>query len=436
MPPVAAASSTTGVRWNLVFRQAVLEATVAFALALLLLGPIVGLVLDGYQVRNELQRPLLIAAIIAAGRFLVTLAMHTPTGQAALERFNARRRQPGVLVVSASESDRQRWWLLAIIAISLTLPFLASKYWLTVLIQAMIYVLLGLGLNIVVGLAGLLDLGYVAFYAVGAYGLALGAQYLHLGFWSALPLAAMLAALFGGVLGFPVLRMHGDYLAIVTLGFGEIIRLVLNNWLEFTGGPNGVSAPAPQLFGLEFTRTAKDGGVPFHEYFQISYDPLHRFIFIYLALFLIVCLMVVVVTRLRNMPVGRAWEALREDEIACRALGINHVLVKLWAFMMGAMVGGIAGVFFATYQGFINPTSFNFFESALIVAIVVLGGLGSTTGVIVAALVLTILPELLRAFADYRVFAFGVLMVLMMIWRPRGLIRPRRRAFEIKGLCR
>jgi len=325
--------------------------------------------------------------------------------------------------------------LLAIIILGLTLPFLASKYWLTVLIQAMIYVLLGLGLNIVVGLAGLLDLGYVAFYAVGAYGLALGAQYLDLGFWSALPLAAMLAALFGGVLGFPVLRMHGDYLAIVTLGFGEIIRLVLNNWLEFTGGPNGVSAPAPQLFGLEFTRTARDGGVPFHEYFQISYDPLHRFVFIYLVLFLIVCLMVVVVTRLRDMPVGRAWEALREDEIACRALGINHVLVKLSAFMMGATVGGIAGVFFATYQGFINPMSFNFFESALIVAIVVLGGLGSTTGVIVAAVVLTILPELLRAFADYRVFAFGALMVLMMIWRPRGLMRPRRRAFEVKGLC-
>ncbi|MCB1769037.1 MAG: high-affinity branched-chain amino acid ABC transporter permease LivM [Candidatus Competibacteraceae bacterium] len=435
MPSTAASPAANTVRWNRVFRQAVLEAAAAFALALLLLGPIVGLVLDGYQVKNELQRPLLIAAIIAIGRFLVTLAVHTPTGQVALDRFNARRRQPGVLVVSVSESGRQRWWLLAIIALGLTLPFLASKYWLTVLIQAMIYVLLGLGLNIVVGLAGLLDLGYVAFYAVGAYGLALGAQYLDLGFWSALPLAALLAALFGGLLGFPVLRMHGDYLAIVTLGFGEIIRLVLNNWLEFTGGPNGVAAPAPQLFGLEFTRAARDGGIPFHEYFQISYDPLHRFVFIYLVLFLIVCLMVVVVTRLRDMPVGRAWEALREDEIACRALGINHVLVKLSAFMMGATVGGIAGVFFATYQGFINPMSFNFFESALIVAIVVLGGLGSTTGVIVAAVVLTILPELLRAFADYRVFTFGVLMVLMMIWRPRGLMRPRRRAFEVKGLC-
>ncbi|MCB1822030.1 MAG: DUF3382 domain-containing protein, partial [Candidatus Competibacteraceae bacterium] len=204
MPSTAASPAANTVRWNRVFRQAVLEAAAAFALALLLLGPIVGLVLDGYQVKNELQRPLLIAAIIAIGRFLVTLAVHTPTGQVALDRFNARRRQPGVLVVSVSESGRQRWWLLAIIALGLTLPFLASKYWLTVLIQAMIYVLLGLGLNIVVGLAGLLDLGYVAFYAVGAYGLALGAQYLDLGFWSALPLAALLAALFGGLLGFPV----------------------------------------------------------------------------------------------------------------------------------------------------------------------------------------------------------------------------------------
>ena len=431
MPPVGASSLETQVPWVFVFRQAILEAAAAFVLALLLLGPIVGLVLDGYQVKNELQRPLLIASIIATGRFLVALALHTPTGQAALQRFNARRRQPGVLVISILGMNRYRWWLVAIMAVALTLPFLASKYWLTVLIQAMIYVLLGLGLNIVVGLAGLLDLGYVAFYAVGAYGFALGAQYLDLGFWSALPLAAMLAAFFGALLGFPVLRMHGDYLAIVTLGFGEIIRLVLNNWLEFTGGPNGVSAPAPQLFGLEFTRTARDGGVPFHEYFQIPYDPLHRFVLIYLTLFIIVCLMVVAVTRLRNMPVGRAWEALREDEIACRALGINHVLVKLSAFMLGATVGGIAGVFFATYQGFINPMSFNFFESALIVAIVVLGGLGSTTGVIVAAVVLTILPELLRAFADYRVFTFGALMVLMMIWRPRGLIRPRRRAFDL-----
>ena len=426
--PLTSAAGPTAV-----LRQAVLEAAASFVLALLLLGPIVGLVLDGYQIKNELQRPLLIAALVALGRFLFTLALHTPSGRFWLERFSARRGETAILVQSDSDRQRQGWLLLLFIA-GLALPFLANKYALTVLIQAMIYVLLGLGLNIVVGLAGLLDLGYVAFYAVGAYGLALGAQYLDIGFWTALPLAALLAALFGALLGFPVLRMHGDYLAIVTLGFGEIIRLVLNNWLSLTGGPNGIAAPAPQLFGLEFSRSAREGGLPFHEYFQLAYNPLHRFIFIYLVLFLVVCLMALVVNRLRNMPVGRAWEALREDEIACRALGINHVLVKLSAFMMGAMVGGIAGVFFATYQGFINPASFNFFESALILAIVVLGGLGSTSGVILAALVLTILPEVLRAFADYRVFAFGVLMVLMMIWRPRGLIQPRRRAFDVEGL--
>ncbi|MCP5425035.1 MAG: branched-chain amino acid ABC transporter permease, partial [Gammaproteobacteria bacterium] len=158
------------------------------------------------------------------------------------------------------------------------------------------------------------------------------------------------------------------------------------------------------------------------------------YIFTYLVLFVIVCGMIVFVTRLRQMPMGRAWEALREDEVACRSLGINHVLVKLSAFAMGAMVGGIAGVFFATYQGFVNPSSFTFFESALILAIVVLGGLGSTVGVIIAALVLTILPEMLREFAEYRVLVFGILMVLMMIWRPRGLIRLKRPAYDVEGL--
>jgi len=262
-----------------------------------------------------------------------------------------------------------------------------------------------------------------------------------------------------------VLRMHGDYLAIVTLGFGEIIRLVLNNWTEFTHGPNGVSAiPPPTLFGLEFSRIPKQGGTPFHEFFGISYDSSFRYIFIYLILFIIVSLMIAVVTRLRNMPIGRAWEALREDEIACRSLGINHVTVKLSAFSMGAMVGGLAGVFFAAYQGFINPSSFTFFESALILAIVVLGGLGSTVGVIIAAFILTILPETLRYLAtelpkaidsmsdylpsflhntlstlsdglgdigSYRVLIFGVCMVLMMIWRPRGLLPIQRRAYHL-----
>lgn len=307
---------------------------------------------------------------------------------------------------------------------------LLPKSWLDNLTLALIYVLLGLGLNIVVGMAGLLDLGFVAFYAVGAYFLALGYQYFDMGFWTALLLAPVLAAISGAILGFPVLRMQGDYLAIVTLGFGEIIRLVLTSWVDVTGGPNGAAAPSPTLFGLEFSRRATQGGQPFHEFFGIPYSNDYKSLLIYVVLFIVVAISLRFFNRLRYMPLGRSWEALREDEIACRSLGINHVNVKLSAFMMGAVAGGVAGVFFATYQGFINPTSFNFFESVLILSIVVLGGMGSMLGVVIAALVLTLLPELLRDFANYRVLVFGLLMIVMMIWRPHGLIRGRRPSFE------
>lgn len=305
-----------------------------------------------------------------------------------------------------------------------------GKSWATNLTMAMVYVLLGLGLNIVVGLAGLLDLGFVAFYAVGAYFLALGSQYLGIGFWTALILAPLLAALCGGLLGFPVLKMHGDYLAIVTLGFGEIIRLVLVNWIDFTGGPNGASAPSPTIFNLEFIRRAKGDAIPFHEFFGLPYSPDYKFIFIYLMIFIITMAVLRVFTQLRVMPIGRSWEALREDEIACRSLGINHVTVKLSAFMLGALTGGIAGVFFATAQGFVSPMSFNFFESVLILSIVVLGGMGNSLGVILAAFTLTLMPEFLRSFSEYRVLMFGLLMILMMIWRPNGLLRAKRPAFE------
>ncbi|HXH04256.1 MAG TPA: high-affinity branched-chain amino acid ABC transporter permease LivM [Candidatus Competibacteraceae bacterium] len=412
--------------------HALKDALLVGVMALLVLGPISGLVLDGYGFVNELERPLILALIAATGRFFISLAAQTEGGRAWLDRFSAKSAH-GTTVESGEKKRAWVWILLGIFVAGLILPFLLTKYWLTVFILAMIYVLLGMGLNIVVGLAGLLDLGYVAFYAIGAYMLALGSQYLGIGFWTALPLAAITAGVAGMVLGFPVLRMHGDYLAIVTLGFGEIIRLILNNWLEFTGGPNGASAPAPTFFGLEFSRVAKQGGTPYHEFFGVEYNNAMGYIFTYIVLFLVVSLAIMFVTRLQRMPMGRAWEALREDEIACRSLGINHVTVKLTAFMMGAGIGGIAGVFFATYQGFVNPSSFTFFESALVLAIVVLGGLGSTLGVILAALVLTIMPEVLREFADYRVLAFGILMVLMMLWRPRGLIRPVRPAFFPRG---
>ncbi|AYC31241.1 high-affinity branched-chain amino acid ABC transporter permease LivM [Pseudomonas cavernae] len=408
-------------------KHSLLDAILAGLIALIVFGPIIGVVLDGYSFNLLPQRLAWIVAAVMGGRFVLSLFLQTERGRRILEGFEGGG--SGVHVLPPGYQSRLRWIIPLIIVLALVFPFFASKYLLTVVILGLIYVLLGLGLNIVVGLAGLLDLGYVAFYAIGAYGLALGAHYLGLGFWTLLPAGALLAALAGALLGFPVLRMHGDYLAIVTLGFGEIIRLILNNWLDFTGGPNGMSVPAPTFLGLEFGRRAKEGGVPFHEFFGVAYNPNLKFLFIYAVLFLVVLLVLYLKHRLTKMPVGRAWEALREDEIACRSLGLNHVLVKLSAFMLGASTAGLAGVFFASYQGFVNPSSFTFFESALILAIVVLGGMGSTVGVVLAAFVLTTAPELLRAFADYRVLLFGILMVVMMIWRPRGLIRISRAGF-------
>ncbi|GAA3586036.1 MAG: high-affinity branched-chain amino acid ABC transporter permease LivM [Gibbsiella quercinecans] len=419
--------SQTQVHSGLDIKRSLMDAVLAGLIALIVFGPIVGIVLNGYSFNFEPQRLVGIIAIVMAGRLLLSLFLQTGPGRRLQARFEGGN--DGVYVRPLGAKSNLRWIIPLFAVLALLLPFVASKYLLTVAILGLIYVLLGLGLNIVVGLAGLLDLGYVAFYAIGAYGLALGYQYLGLGFWAMLPLGALMAALAGALLGFPVLRMHGDYLAIVTLGFGEIIRLVLNNWVSLTGGPNGVSVPSPTFFGLEFSRRARDGGVPFHEFFGLSYNPNMKFIFIYAVLCLVVLLVLFIKHRLTRMPIGRAWEALREDEIACRSLGLNHVLVKLSAFMIGASTAGIAGVFFASYQGFVNPTSFTFFESALILAIVVLGGMGSTLGVVLAAFVLTVAPELLRSFAEYRVLLFGVLMVLMMIWRPRGLVRIGRSSF-------
>jgi len=411
-------------------KRCLLDAIFAGMVALIIFGPVAGVVLDGYSFNFEGRRLAWIIATVMTGRFLLSAFLSTAPGRRVMARFD--NDNAGVYVRPPEYKSRMRWILPLIITLAICFPFVATKYVLTVAILGLIYVLLGLGLNIVVGLAGLLDLGYVAFYAIGAYGLALGYQYLGLGFWTMLPLAALMAAAAGAVLGFPVLRMHGDYLAIVTLGFGEIIRLVLNNWLTFTGGPNGISAPPPTFFGLEFGRRAKEGGVPFHEFFNLTFNPNLKFIFIYVVLLLVVLLVLYIKHRLTRMPIGRAWGALREDEIACRSMGLNHGLVKLSAFTLGASTAGIAGVFFATYQGFVNPTSFTFFESALILAIVVLGGMGSTLGVVLAAFVLTVTPELLRTFAEYRVLLFGVLMVVMMIWRPRGLIRINRSGFAVR----
>ena len=330
-------------------------------------------------------------------------------------------------------TPKQKLFLLALIVAAAVWPFLVSRGTVDIATLTLIYVMLGLGLNVVVGLSGLLVLGYGGFYAIGAYTFALLNHYYGLGFWQSLPLAGMVAAAFGLLLGFPVLRLRGDYLAIVTLGFGEIIRLFLRNLTDITGGPNGISSiPKPTFFGLSFDRSAAEGMQTFHEYFGIAYNPVSKVVFLYLVALLLALAALFVINRLLRMPIGRAWEALREDEIACRALGLNPTIIKLSAFTLGAAFAGFAGSFFAARQGLVTPESFTFIESAIILAIVVLGGMGSQLGVILAAIVMILLPEMMREFSEYRMLMFGAMMVLMMIWRPQGLLPMQRPHMELR----
>ncbi|MGE5145994.1 MAG: high-affinity branched-chain amino acid ABC transporter permease LivM [Candidatus Eiseniibacteriota bacterium] len=317
-----------------------------------------------------------------------------------------------------------------LILFAIALPFMpfADRRIIDIAILVLTYVMLGWGLNIVVGLAGLLDLGYVAFYAVGAYSYALLGLHFGFGFWLCLPFAGLMAASAGLTLGFPVLRLRGDYLAIVTLGFGEMIRIILLNWQSLTKGPNGISGiPRPSFFGLSFEETVQGGArtSEFHQYFGLPYATVDKFIFLYYLILALALLTNLFTLRVRKLPIGRAWEALREDEIACRSLGINPTNTKLTAFALGAMFGGIAGSFFATRQTFISPESFTFIESAVILAIVVLGGFGSQIGVVLAAVILVGLPEFFRDLAQYRMLAFGAAMVTIMLWRPAGLLAHR-----------
>ena len=323
--------------------------------------------------------------------------------------------------------------LLAALMIAVIWPFFAGRNAVDIATLAMIYVMLGLGLNVVVGFAGLLDLGFVGFYAVGAYTFALLYHWAGWSFWQSLPLAGAASALFGFILGFPVLRLRGDYLAIVTLGFGEIIRLLLVNLTDWTGGPDGISGlPKPSVFGLEMARSAStEGGTTFHQFFGLEFNSMHMVIFLYLMALLLALVTLFISNRLIRMPIGRAWEALREDEIACRSLGLSPMKIKLSAFTLGAMFAGFGGAFFAARQGIVNPESFTFIESALILAIVVLGGMGSQLGVIVAAILLTVLPEVAREFSEYRMLIFGLVMILMMVWRPQGLLPMKRHHVEV-----
>ena len=323
--------------------------------------------------------------------------------------------------------------LVVILAAMIVAPQLLGAYAAVILTNALLYTILALGLNIVVGYAGLLDLGYAAFFAVGAYTVGILTVKFGWNFWETVPVAILAAVVAGIVIGGPTLRLRSDYLAIVTLGFGEIIRLLLNNLTSITGGPDGISGiPKPTVFGYEMARHASvDGAKTFHELMGWEYNGEHMVIFLYLLALVLVAFTLFVTGRLLRMPMGRAWEALREDEIACRSLGLNPTRVKLSAFTLGASFAGLAGAFFAARQGLVTPESFTFIESALILAVVVLGGMGSQIGVILAAVLLTVLPEVARDFAEYRMLIFGLVMVLMMMWRPQGLLPATRPHVEL-----
>ncbi len=411
--------AAAGSRMDL--RRALADALVGGFVAAALAFPMLGFRLEdsstGLSLGLRMGWVAAAAAVVFAGRLALTLLAGTRRPRSGpLERLGERF------------AGTRHWAGWAMIGLAAVLPFLpfADRNLVDKATMVLIYVMLGWGLNIVVGLAGLLDLGFVAFYAVGAYSYAILSETFGLSFWVCLPLAGLFAAGFGLALGFPVLRLRGDYLAIVTLGFGEIIRVILQNWVDVTNGPNGISGiDRPTLFGLSFSAMAPEGQPTFADFFGIDYSAEHRVTFLYFIILAMALLTNLFTLRIRRLPVGRAWEALREDEIACRSLGLNPTTVKLSAFATGAMFAGFAGSFFATRQGFISPESFTFIESAVILAIVVLGGMGSQIGVVLAALLLVGLPEWFRELQQYRMLAFGGAMVLIMLWRPSGLLASR-----------
>ncbi len=424
-------------------RDAACTGAIAFGLLLPLIG-----FKTGVNGSNELtlttRWPLLFAfvAVIVIGRFLYAITVAP---------WLSRARRPADTAPSAWREFIRNWFVPFAVALVVAYPLIifftlgssGGQKWIDNFgVQILIYVMLGWGLNIVVGLAGLLDLGYVAFYAVGAYSYALLAKTFGLSFWLLLPLAGTLSSFWGILLGFPVLRLRGDYLAIVTLAFGEIVRLILINWVDLTNGYAGITGiPRPTFFGFPFN--ADDNG--FAATFGLEFTPLYRIIFLYYLILALALLTAFVTMRLRRLPVGRAWEALREDEIACRSLGINTTNTKLTAFAMGAMFAGFAGSFFAARQAFVSPESFTFIESATILGIVVLGGMGSQIGVAIAAILMIGGTEILRQLnflkdifgptfdpTQYRMLLFGTAMVLIMIWRPRGLISTREPSVFLK----
>jgi branched-chain amino acid transport system permease protein len=364
----------------------------------------------------------LLALPLTGGLAALKIGAAVALGGAAVVALQAAAARPGGLALAGRITTAASRFALdtpaaqrrlggGLLALALVLPLTLNSYYVDILTQVGIYIVLALGLNIVVGLAGLLDLGYAAFYALGAYAYALLSVKLGLPFWLGLPVGAAVAAAFGMVLGLVTLRLRGDYLAIVTLGFIQIVNLVLKNWDEVTNGPNGIlGIGRPAIGPFVFSR-------PIHFYYLI------------LAIVLVT---IFALARLSRSRVGRAWVAIREDEVAAAASGVDTTRYKVLAFALGAAWAGLAGVVFAGKFGFISPESFTFFESVFILAMVVLGGMGSIPGVILGAVVLVVVPELLRGVSDYRMLIFGAALVIMMVFRPQGLIPNPQRRFELK----
>jgi branched-chain amino acid transport system permease protein len=435
-------------------RKTLLGALIVAVVAFGLFGPLIGMKTE-QDMNNQLIlvfRPwhALAAVLAAVAGYLVIKAVRAISERRAASALNRPAAMPNAIgkVLAPGGIAFIAIYPLLVILLAGTggIPKWVDNFGILILI----YVMLGWGLNIVVGLAGLLDLGYVAFYAIGSYSYALLALHFGWSFWLCLPVAGILAAFWGILLGFPVLRLRGDYLAIVTLAFGEIIYLVAKNWKDFTGGGAGISAPRITFFGIKFDGTP-DGFAAWLSWLlssittSLGFDPVtiapapwYRTIFLYYVIVVLALLTAAVTLRLRRLPVGRAWEALREDEIACRSLGINTTSTKLTAFACGAFFGGLAGAFFGARQGFVDPEGFKFIESAIILAIVVLGGMGSLIGVALAAVAMQGGTEILRELdflksifgTDfkpelYRMLIFGGAMVAIMLWKPRGFVSVR-----------
>ncbi len=377
-----------------------------------LLWPMLGIHPDGTL---TFMKTLTVWTYILAGTF-VCLIIYVLNAGGALKFIAEPVSRAKESIMTRSTALPSWVWIAVVLIFALIYPQLTGRYGTDVAINVLLYICLGLGLNVVVGLTGMLDLGYIAFYGVGAYTYAVLNTSLGLGFWVCLPLAAVTACIAGCIVGYPTLRMRGDYLAIVTLGFGEIIRIILNNWMELTNGPNGILGVKP--IGMYIP--VFENGFTFE---HIWLKKLHLFYYCALGLAIVTA---IGVQRLNISRVGRAWESIREDETAAELMGVNTFIYKLLAYAMGAVFAGMAGAFFAARMKFVSPESFTFLESAMVLCMVVLGGMGSIPGIILAVIALIVLPEVFREFESYRMLIFGSTMILMMLFRPKGLIPAKR----------